>query len=256
MYGFIYITTNNINNKKYIGQKTYNCNNWENYLGSGKYLKRAIKKYGEENFSREIIDEANTKEELDEKEIFWIGYYDAVNSNDFYNIAFGGDGGNTLAGYTEEQKSDLSSKLSDMRKGKVNIGSSNGSARKVICLNTMQIFDSIIEASKQTGISKNAIQQCCSPKSKCVSAGEINGERSVWKYYNENESYEYIPYKREYKTPIFPVYCITTNEWFDNARIAGEKYNVNPSSISSCCRGKLNSAGKLNGQPLKWTTNI
>lgn len=42
-YGFIYITTNLINGKKYIGQKKgYN----DTYLGSGKILKLAIKKYG------------------------------------------------------------------------------------------------------------------------------------------------------------------------------------------------------------------
>ena len=50
MYGFIYITTNNLDGKKYIGQKSYSMPNWKRYLGSGIYLKRAIKKYGRENF--------------------------------------------------------------------------------------------------------------------------------------------------------------------------------------------------------------
>ena len=102
MYGFIYITTNNINGKKYIGQKVYS-NNWKNYLGSGIHLKRAIKKYGKKNFTREIIDEAEDKKQLDEKEKYWISYYNAVNSDKFYNIAEGGDGGNTRLGYTEEE---------------------------------------------------------------------------------------------------------------------------------------------------------
>ena len=56
-YGFIYITTNNINGKKYIGQKKYDKEGkWKTYLGSGIILNRAIKKYGAENFSKEIIE--------------------------------------------------------------------------------------------------------------------------------------------------------------------------------------------------------
>ena len=103
MYGFIYITTNHVNGKKYIGQKSYSQSNWKTYLGSGIYLNRAINKYGKENFSKEIIENCETKEILDEREKYWIDYYNAVESNDFYNIASGGEGGNTIAGYSEEQ---------------------------------------------------------------------------------------------------------------------------------------------------------
>ena len=65
MYGFIYITTNLINGMKYVGQKQYDkYGRWKSYLGSGIYLKRAINKYGEENFTREIIEECETKEQF------------------------------------------------------------------------------------------------------------------------------------------------------------------------------------------------
>jgi len=82
MYGFIYITTNHINGKKYIGQKKYDkYNHWKTYLGSGILLSRAINKYGRENFSKEIIEECETRDKLNAREKYWIFYHDAVNSD-------------------------------------------------------------------------------------------------------------------------------------------------------------------------------
>ena len=98
-YGFIYITTNIINNMKYIGQKKYdNRGEWRSYLGSGKYLKRAIKKYGRKNFIRDIIVTANNEEELHNLEIEFIKKYNAVDNKDYYNIAEGGEYGVCLDG--------------------------------------------------------------------------------------------------------------------------------------------------------------
>lgn len=55
MKGYIYETTNLINNKKYIGKHI--CNNFdENYYGSGVTLKRALNKYGKENFKIKILE--------------------------------------------------------------------------------------------------------------------------------------------------------------------------------------------------------
>ena len=88
---FIYITTNIVNGKKYIGMCTRDD---RNYIGSGKLLKDAIKKYGKENFKRDIIEECCDFKTLCEREKYWIDYYDAVNSDDFYNLIDGGLGGN------------------------------------------------------------------------------------------------------------------------------------------------------------------
>lgn len=91
MYGYIYLTTNKINNKKYIGQhRSSNFN--PKYLGSGILLKEAIQKYGKENFTCEILSECESEQELNEKEIYYIKFYDAVSDNLYYNIAKGGLG--------------------------------------------------------------------------------------------------------------------------------------------------------------------
>ena len=50
---YIYLTTNLINNKKYIGMQHGELN--DDYLGSGNSITEAIKKYGKENFKRIIL---------------------------------------------------------------------------------------------------------------------------------------------------------------------------------------------------------
>jgi group I intron endonuclease len=91
-YGFIYITTNTANGKQYIGKRSYMKNGWERYLGSGKLLLRAIRKYGRTSFSREIIYESFSKEDLDAAERSVIRSLSAVESEAFYNLSPGGSG--------------------------------------------------------------------------------------------------------------------------------------------------------------------
>lgn len=105
-FGFIYITKNCINNKRYIGQCSYQNPRWKTYLGSGVFLKKAIKKYGKENFSREIICDAFSREGLSELELYFIKEHDAVKRTDFYNMADGGYSTRGFSGkiHTEEYK--------------------------------------------------------------------------------------------------------------------------------------------------------
>ena len=96
----IYLVTNLINGKKYIGQTQTDD---ETYYGSGLNILKALKKYSRKNFKREILCHCSTLEELNEKEIYFIDFYDAVNSDMFYNIHPGGLGGPSRK-YTQEEK--------------------------------------------------------------------------------------------------------------------------------------------------------
>ena len=88
----IYKTTNLLNNKYYIGcHQTDNLN--DGYLGSGKHLRYAIKKYGKNNFKFEIMYFLSSKEEMFELERSIVNE-DLVNNPLTYNLKIGGSGGN------------------------------------------------------------------------------------------------------------------------------------------------------------------
>ena len=98
--GVIYLTKNKVNNRKYIG---VDSNNNINYYGSGKIIKLALKKYGVENFTKEILEENCDINYLFEREKYYLAKYNAINSKEFYNLAEGGKGGaGTL--YSDESK--------------------------------------------------------------------------------------------------------------------------------------------------------
>ena len=84
----IYLTTNLVNRKIYIGQSKKDD---PTYLGSGTLIVKAIKKYGRENFSKHVIEIVNDESLLDEKEIFWIAFF-KKRGYDMYNVQLGGRG--------------------------------------------------------------------------------------------------------------------------------------------------------------------
>ncbi len=86
----IYETINTINGKRYIGKDK---NNNPAYLGSGKFLQKAIAKYGRNNFIKTILEYCDTEEQLNERERHWVTITNAQKSKLYYNIAPGGGGG-------------------------------------------------------------------------------------------------------------------------------------------------------------------
>lgn len=91
-YFYIYKITNKVNGKIYIGKRTTKYKPEEDkYLGSGKMIKWAVSKYGAENFEKEIL-ELCTKDNLSEREIYYIELYNCRNNEIGYNIIEGGYG--------------------------------------------------------------------------------------------------------------------------------------------------------------------
>lgn len=107
-FNFVYKTTNNLNGDYYYG--VHSTNNLDDgYLGSGLILKHAINKYGIDNFTREIVQYFSDVKYAFRLEAA-IVTPELVADPHCYNIAVGGYGGNTLAGFTDEQYNEFCNK--------------------------------------------------------------------------------------------------------------------------------------------------
>ena len=159
----VYKITNKLNGKVYIGQTTEGIEKrWKRHCGyqinDGTYFHNAIKKYGAENFTIEIIDKAKNQEELNELEFFYINKY----NNNCYNTKFENNkcGGDTLSHNKNLYK--IRKKISDSKKhGK------NPNATKIKMIDVVnkneEIFTSIKECQEKYNIPRHDIicRRCC-----------------------------------------------------------------------------------------------
>ena len=88
-YNYIYLIKNNINQKIYVGKHSTD-NLDDSYMGSGILIKKAITKYGIENFTKEYLAFCDTEDTLNYLEKFYIKKYKAREAG--YNLTDGGEG--------------------------------------------------------------------------------------------------------------------------------------------------------------------
>lgn len=124
----VYRTLNTINEKYYIGvHKTSDIN--DNYIGSGKIIKQAIKKYGRDNFKKEILHIFDTADEAYEAERNLVNEA-IVSDTKCYNIQIGGIptkewDEDRKTHYRNNVKSRLGSKHSEETKQKIATAAKN-----------------------------------------------------------------------------------------------------------------------------------
>lgn len=119
--------------------------------------------------------------------------------------------------------------------------------KKIICLTNNDIFKSIVDASKKYNIPASSISAYC--RSGLARNPSETGEKLIFMYYDEyilktEQEIKNILNKIQVKPIIRKIICLTTNEIFDSILEASNKYNIDSSSITKCCKGKQKYAGK------------
>jgi len=88
----VYKIQNKINGKIYIGMTKYSLDGRVvNHLQNKSHIGSALRKYGLQSFDISVIDTAEDRETLADKEMFWISFYDSKVPNG-YNLTAGGEG--------------------------------------------------------------------------------------------------------------------------------------------------------------------
>lgn len=229
MIGYIYITINLINKKVYVGQKLSN-KYVPTYYGSGRILKRSIEKYGKENFVNVMLDVANTKEELNEKEIYYITFYKEKYKENCYNIAKGAVGGNTIKYMSNEQKQNFITKITKINRERCSTdeykqlrtiqnkkryeSQENREKQRIVC--TKAWSDENLRKKQSETLKKYFSENKKNSdylNQKCVF--ELNGEKIIFNSVKElsnflKEKYDYVPDRRKFlnmmktKKPFIP----------------------------------------------------
>lgn len=225
----IYLHKNKINNKVYIGQTCqkpekrwdYGCG----YKRHNLHFYNAIQKYGWNNFEHIILEDGLSLEQANEREQYWIKYYNSNQQEKGYNLTAGGDGSRGLV-MSEEAK--------------LKIGQANG--KLVQCLETGITYYSTMEAARQLNISSSHIGDACHNK-----RGLAGGYH--WEYViiplDEKSRNDLIIKKDQLKRcrQSRPIICVETNEIFSGGKEAEEKTGIARGNICSCCKGKRKTAG-------------
>lgn len=174
---YIYIIINKINNKFYIGKTTNSIyERFRQHLNDAikcrldTPLAHAIRKYGSNNFYVELLDVASSQEELNQKEVYWIKFLNAI--QDGYNASTGGEGGNTYARKSEFELSEIKAKIRETKMGEKNPHSALVKCKNVIT--GQELTFPTIASCKAYFNEKNHnfITRRCSGKTKYVYKGE------------------------------------------------------------------------------------
>lgn len=217
---YIYLLENKINNKKYIGQTCRNPKSrWRNGLGykNQSVIGKAIDKYGWGNFSHTILEMVETQEEADEKEKYYISFYNTLACNfNGYNVADGGHKGSPMAGFSNEQKELYANKQREISKRRFD----EDPALKEKMSEISKAYWTEENRQKKSNQQKEFYQQNPEAKQKFVERGIAEIEKMK-----------------------IPVVCIETGEKFESLSAASKWANIDSANITLYLQGKGKYAG-------------
>lgn len=227
----IYCITNKINGKPYIGQTTRTLEEriYEHRHCKKTAIGKAIQKYGwsKETFKVEILEVCETLEQLNEREKFWIAKYNSIAPNG-YNLTEGGSIG--IPGKPKSDETRANMKLAQAKNRK-----------RVRCLDTGEVFESITMAAECYGIGSGEISDVCNGK-RNTAAGLHWLFLEDW-LSTDNETQADLLTKMPHRRKR--VRCIETGEIFSSTRQAAEKYGTDHKNIGRACKKPTSTALKM-----------
>lgn len=211
MHYLIYETTNLVDGKKYIGKHTADKID-DDYLGSGIYLQRAVRKYGKENFSKKILFECASEEEMNTKEIQIINQ-NIVNNSMYYNLAYGGQGGVIVLKKDHPLYEETCKKISETKL--------KNSAQNSECVKELHRLKKVgMYGKKQTEHQKETVSKLLKGKKQTEEHKE-NHKKALQKTFSD-PNYVHPNSGRKKKTKEC-VYCKKFIDYGNFARYHGEK---------------------------------
>ena len=249
----VYMHTNKINNKVYVGLTCRDVKErWENgnrYTEDQSVFHRAIKKYGWDGFEHIIFAENLTKEEAITMEIALIALY-KTNCCRYQNPSYGynmTDGGEGRSGYVMPEES--RKKISEARKG------------IVFSEETIQKMREAQIGKKHTDETKKKMSQSHSGEKNYLYGKHLSDETK--KKLSEAIKGMFVGEKNYFYGKRFcginnyrahPVYCIELNEIFWGVSQIVQILSINRVCVTDCCRGKQKTAGvhPETGERLHW----
>ena len=231
---YIYLITNTINGKKYVGKCERPTHKTTKYMGSGTYIKSAIKKYGIEFFTKEILEENLSKELICERERYWIQKLN-TQSEFGYNLTEGGDG-------LTNPSADVRKRISEKNKKLVgNLSSRYGTKLTDEHKESLRVFNTgkIISEETKQKISKSLSNRVLSDKTKKKMSENRLGKplpQNVRERMKQNRPNKIRVQKIDKKTNI----VLNT---YHSLHEASKDNNISVSNISMCIKGKIRSSG-------------
>lgn len=205
----------------------------------------AVRKYGAENFKKEILCICESREEASKQEINYIQETDAINSPEYYNLAGGGYDTSVQLSNTKWRETHPEEAAQVFQKNWEHLQQWWREHPEKIPERNIQLR----EAHKQWR--KNASRQELEEINQKLQAG-----KKKWQQEHPVEHQQQVDQWRQAGSLANsqPVRCITTNMEFPSLSAAGRYYNVPQANISKVLAGERHSAGKdpETHRPLLW----
>lgn len=257
----IYKITNKINGKSYIGQSVHIQKRWEQHISLSKNtdndtpLYRAIRKYGVNNFDFSVIEEC-LEEDLNNREIYWINFYNTY--EDGYNASLGGGG---LRKYNPQEVLAMYNQNFNINQTAKNLKMSYYTVRDILhnyeifgkeeikpvekidpkSLKVIKTYPSLGDAALDNNCSYTAIVNAASGKTN-------NCQGFFWRFVGDNKDFQGVKLGKQWKRSILQLDKDTGEiiEEYLSLTDAALALNKTPSSatpnIQAVCQGKRKSA--------------